>query len=73
MSHHKMARIQWTHPKRRMEEILCNRHEHELISALKVVAIGCIGERADECLACMRCAIEASGQDPRFAYGLTGA
>jgi hypothetical protein len=67
-----LAEVHWTHPRREVVEVLCERHASQVTDALKTLGIGCIGERAMEGATCMRCAIEASGQEPRFAYGLVG-
>jgi hypothetical protein len=64
--------VSWTHPRRKVVEVLCQRHESEVLSALKTLGIGCTGERAMEGATCMRCAIESAHQEPRFAYGLAG-
>jgi hypothetical protein len=64
--------VSWTHPRREVVEVLCQRHEAEVVAALRTLGLGCVGERARAGTACMRCAIEAAGQEPRFAYGLAG-
>jgi hypothetical protein len=72
MAELQLAEIHWTHPRREVVEVLCEHHESQVVGALKTLGIGCTGERAMEGATCMRCAIEAAGQEPRFAYGLVG-
>ena len=64
--------VSWRHPRREVVEVLCERHEAQVVGALRTLGIGCVGERASADAMCMRCAIEAAGQEPRFAYGLAG-
>jgi hypothetical protein len=64
--------VSWDHPRRRIWEVLCKRHETQVIGALHTLGLGCTGEKAPPGATCIRCAIEAAGQEPRFAYGLVG-
>jgi hypothetical protein len=65
-------KLSWTHPRREVTETLCKRHERQVTAALRTLGLGCVGEKAPAGAGCMRCAIEAAGQEPRFAYGLAG-
>lgn len=67
-----LHQVAWTHPRRKMVEVLCKRHEAEVVGALHTLGLGCVGEKAPVAATCIRCAIEAAGQEPRFAYGLVG-
>jgi hypothetical protein len=67
-----LAVVAWTHPKREVVEPLCKRHEAQVLNALMTLGLGCTGEKAPAGTACLRCAVEASGQEVRFAYGLAG-
>jgi hypothetical protein len=51
-----MVLLSWMHPVLgRIEEIVCPRHEREVLKALDTLGIGAIGERAPygDCLRCL--------------------
>jgi len=51
--------VSWMHPHRgRRHEVLCRRHEREVLAALRVLGIGCSGQNAVG--TCDRCLDEAS-------------
>lgn len=66
--------MRWTHPRHgSVVEVLCSRHESELLRALKMLAIGCSGTGLDAADGiCGRCRAELVGHDPR-RYVLTVA
>lgn len=67
-----LTEISWTHPRRRVTEILCFEHDKQVLTALHTLGLGCQGQSAPPGSICDRCLIEAQGKEPRFAYGLAG-
>ena len=67
------ALVEWMHPRAgRIRDVVCERHERELLRALTMLGIGCVGRDfpGDRC---GRCAAEAAGVEARFYLGLAGA
>lgn len=57
------VKITWTHPsKGEIEEIVCSRHEQEILKAVHTLGMGCSGEWAKGI--CLRC--QHGDQDIRF-------
>ena len=49
-----MTRIEWNHPTHgRISEIVCETHSRVVLSALRALGIGCVGEPAEG--TCLRC------------------
>lgn len=55
----RLVRLEWRHPRLgQIDEILCARHEGEVLYALRMLGIGCGGEWAEswqrKCFRCQR-------------------
>lgn len=51
-----LVRMEWQHPRYgRLSEIVCPRHEREVLAALRTLGIGCMGTPNRQAGACLRC------------------
>lgn len=65
--------LEWRHPRHgRIREVVCLRHEGDVLRALKTLGIGSTGREFGDA-PCRRCMAESEGVEARFYLGLVGS
>ena len=65
--------VEWRHPRHgRILDVVCERHEQDVLQALKTLGIGAIGRKFGDS-PCRRCIAESEGVEARFYLGLAGS